>query len=186
MRAVPVAVIVAMILNPSFLVCCYASSGEIDATAVAVSVHDGDTFNIERVTNDSDTVRLADVDATELGQPLSYEARDFLKELVLSKTVYLDIDDIYIYDYRGTGDRLVCVVYVDYNSTHYENVNKALLIAGLAEKKEYDNEFNADTWALCSESRLRPDSNIRVPVVSDRRTVCRDNSDSNASSNNLS
>lgn len=148
MRAVPVAVIVAMILNPSFLVCCYASSGEIDATAVAVSVHDGDTFNIERVTNDSDTVRLADVDATELGQPLSYEARDFLKELVLAKTVYLDIDDIYIYDYRGTGDRLVCVVYVDYNSTHYENVNEALWIAGLIEKKEYDNEFNADTWTL--------------------------------------
>jgi hypothetical protein len=45
-------------------------------------------------------------------------------------------------------DRLVCVVYVSYNSTHYENVNKALLIAGLAEKKEYDNEFNADTWTL--------------------------------------
>ncbi len=35
-----------------------------------------------------------------------------------------------------------------YNSTHYENVNKALWIAGLAERKEYDNEFNADTWDL--------------------------------------
>jgi hypothetical protein len=31
---------------------------------------------------------------------------------------------------------------------HYENVNKALLNAGLAEKKEYDNEFNSDTWTL--------------------------------------
>jgi len=148
MRIAAVAVIVAMILNPSFLVCCYAPSGEIDATAVAVKVHDGDTFYLDRVINGSNTVRLADVNAPELGQPLSYEARDFLKGLVLAKTVYLDIDDIYVYDYRGTGDRLVCVVYVDYNSTHYENVNKALWIAGLAEKKEYDNEFNADTWTL--------------------------------------
>jgi endonuclease YncB( thermonuclease family) len=145
MRSAAVAVIVAMILSPSLLVCCYASSGEIDATAVAVEVHDGDTFHLDRVTNGSDTVRLADVDAPELGQPLSYEARDFLKGLVLAKTVYLDIDDTYVYDYRGTGDRLVCVVYVGYNSTHYENVNKALWIAGLAERKEYDNEFNADT-----------------------------------------
>jgi hypothetical protein len=71
-----------------------------------------------------------------------------LKGLVLAKTVYLDIDDIYTYDYSGTGDRLVCVVYVDYNSTHYENVNKALLTAGLAEIKEYYNEFNSDTWAI--------------------------------------
>jgi len=125
-----------------------ASSGEIDATAIAISVHDGDTFNLDRNINGSSTVRLADINASELGQPLSYEARDFLKGLVLSKTVYLDIDDIYVYDYSGTGDRLVCVVYVDYNSTHYENVNKALLIAGLAEKKEYDNEFIADTWTL--------------------------------------
>jgi endonuclease YncB( thermonuclease family) len=148
MHITAVAVIVAMILSPSFLVCCYASSGEIDATAVAIEVHDGDTFYLDRVINGSNTVRLADVNAPELGQSLSYEARDFLKELLLAKTVYLDIDDIYIYDYRGTGDRLVCVVYVDHNSTHYENVNEALWIAGLAEKKEYDNEFNADTWTL--------------------------------------
>jgi endonuclease YncB( thermonuclease family) len=148
MRITALAVIVAMFLNPFLLNCCYASLGEIDATAVVVKVHDGDTFTLDRVTNGSITVRLADVNAPELGQPLSYEARDFLKGLVLSKTVYLDIDDVYIYDYRGTGDRLVAVVYVDYNSTHYKNVNKALWIAGLAEKKEYDNEFIADTWTL--------------------------------------
>jgi endonuclease YncB( thermonuclease family) len=148
MRIAAVAVIVAVILSPVFLVCCYSSSGEIDAIAVAVDVHDGDTFNLDRIINGSDTVRLADIDASELGQPLSYEARDFLKGLTLAKTVYLDIDDIYVYDYRGTGDRLVCVVYVDYNSTHYENVNKALWTAGLAEKEEYDNEFIADTWTL--------------------------------------
>jgi len=141
-------IIVAFVLIAPVLVRCSAFSGEIDATAVAVDVHDGDTFRLDRIVNGSDTVRLADVNASELGQPLSYEARDFLKGLVFAKSVFLDIDDIYVYDYGGTGDRLVCVVYVNYNSTHYENVNEALLVAGLAEKKEYANEFNADTWAL--------------------------------------
>jgi endonuclease YncB( thermonuclease family) len=133
---------------------CAASSGEIDAAAIAVSVHDGDTFNLDRDINSSNTVRLADINASELGQPLSYEARDFLKGLVLSKTVYLDIDDIYVYDYSGTGDRLVCVVYVEYNSTHYENVNKALLVAGLAEKKDYVNEFDPNMWTLYVSKEL--------------------------------
>jgi hypothetical protein len=56
-----------MVLNPSFLIWCYASSGEIDATAVAAEVHDGDTFNLDRVINGSNTVRLADVNVSELG-----------------------------------------------------------------------------------------------------------------------
>jgi endonuclease YncB( thermonuclease family) len=148
MRIAAVIIIVAMVLNSSFLICCNAFSGEVEAIAVAVEVHDGDTFRLNKFINGSITVRLADIDAPELGQPLSSEATEFLKGLVLAKTVYLDIDDVYMYDYSGTGDRLVCVVYVGYNSTHYENVNKALWVAGLAEKKEYDNEFNADTWTL--------------------------------------
>ena len=74
MHIAAAAVIVAIILNPLFLVCCYASSGEIDATAVAVDVHDGDTFYLDRAINGSNTVRLADVNASELGQPLSSEA----------------------------------------------------------------------------------------------------------------
>jgi endonuclease YncB( thermonuclease family) len=165
MRIVAVVAIVAMILSQSFIACCYASSRKIDATAVAVKVHDGDTFYLDRVIKGSSTVRLADINASELGQPLSYEARDFLKGLVLAKTVYLDIDDIYIYDYHGTGDRLVCVVYVDYNSTQYENVNKALWAEGLAERKEYDNEFNADTWTLyVAKTDLTQGSPLAIPT----------------------
>jgi endonuclease YncB( thermonuclease family) len=145
---------------------CAASSGEIDATAIAASVHDGDTFNLDRNINGSSTVRLADINASELGQPLSIEATDFLKGLVLSKTVYLDIDDIYVYDYSGTGDRLVCVIYVDYNSTHYENVNKALLTEGLAEKKDYVNEFDPNTWTLyVSKESIAEFPSFFVPVL---------------------
>lgn len=126
----------------------HSFSGEIDGTAVATTVHDGDTFNIDRDFHSSHTIRLADINASELGQPLSYEARDYLIQLVRGRSVYLDIDDVYIYDYSGTGDRLICVVYADYNSTHYMNVNEALVVSGLAEIKEYDNEFNVNSWTL--------------------------------------
>lgn len=144
-----VILVLASILFLQFITIGYgASSGEIDATAIATSVHDGDTFYIDKEFHGSDTIRLADINASELGQPLSVEARNFLSDLVYQKTVYLDIDDVYIFDYSGTGDRLVCVVYVSYNSTHYENVNKALLDAGLAEKKDYNNEFDPNTWTL--------------------------------------
>jgi len=132
--------------------------GMIDAAAIGTSVHDGDTFSIDREIHGSDTIRLADINASELGQPLSYEARDLLKGLVLDQTVYLDIDNVYVYDYRGTGDRLVCVVCVSYNSTHYKNINKALLDSGLAEKKDYDNEFNPDAWTLYVSKQETPES----------------------------
>jgi micrococcal nuclease len=148
MHKLTVMIVTVILLTAPFPLCVYAFSGEIDATAVVVNVHDGDTFTLDRAVNGSTKVRLADINAPELGQPLSNEARDFLDGLVLSRIVYLDIDDIYVYDYSGTGDRLVCVVYIDYNSTHCENVNKGLLVAGLAEKKEYDNEFSADAWTL--------------------------------------
>jgi len=137
-----------VLLLQYFISVAYSYSGEIDATAVVTEVHDGDTFYIDREVNGSDTIRLADINASELGQPKSIEARDFLAGLVNQTTVYLDIDDKYTFDYNGTGHRLVCVVYVSYNETHYKNVNKALLDAGLAEAKEYDNEFNHSTWTL--------------------------------------
>lgn len=123
-------VLALLVLTTTFLYVIspvHSFSGEIDGTAVVTSVHDGDTFSLDRDFHGSHTVRLADINASELGQPLSYEARDYLIQLVRSKSIYLDIDDVYIYDFHGTGDRLVCVVYVDYNSTHYTNVNEALV-----------------------------------------------------------
>jgi endonuclease YncB( thermonuclease family) len=133
---------------------------------MATSVHDGDTFYIDKEFHGSDTIRLADLNASELGQPLSVEARNFLSNLVYQKTVYLDIDDVYTFDYSGTGERLVCVVYVSYNSTHYENVNKALLDAGLAEKKDYVNEFDPNTWTLyVSKESISEFPSFLVPVL---------------------
>jgi micrococcal nuclease len=133
--------LVAILLVLIFPVIQAVRCAEIDMTSYVSSVHDGDTFTL----NTGDKVRLADLNAPELGQTGSYEARDYLDSLVYHQTVYLDVDDLYRTDSFG---RLVCVVYVDYNSTHYLNVNKALIDGGYAEARNYDNEFNFNSFVL--------------------------------------
>lgn len=119
-------------------------SGEFDAVTVVSSVTDGDTFD----TTTKGTIRLADINAPEYYQAGGDAATNYLNSTVYGKTVYLNIDDVYVYDYNGTGSRLVCVVYVEYNQTHYLNVNKAILVAGHAEIDDFENEFNPDSWSL--------------------------------------
>jgi len=126
-------------------------SGENDMTAVVSHVLDGDTFDVVS----GDRIRLADVDAPEHYEEGYSGARDFLISLVQNKTVYLDIDDIHRKDQY---DRLVCVVYVDYNSSHVMNVNKALLEEEVAVVKNYtDNEFDPYTWNLYCPGEIIPE-----------------------------
>jgi len=115
---------------------------EIDVTTIATYIVDGDTFDV----SSGDRIRLADVDTPERGQVGFYEASEFLSILIHNKKVYLDIDDIYRWD--TYGNRLVCLVYVDYNATHYLNVNDALLESNLARISNYDNEFSPYVWTL--------------------------------------
>jgi len=124
----------------SLLVSIY--SLEIDKTSIATYIVDGDTFDIAT----GERIRLADVDTPERGKAGYFEASMFINNLIYNKKVYLDIDDIYVYDTYGT--RLVCLVYVDYNSTHYLNVNEALLVGNFAYLSNYDNEFNPFMWTL--------------------------------------
>jgi len=128
-----------IVLMPCFVP--FVLAGEIDATTVVDWVIDGDTFD----TTSGDRVRLADIDAPEYGEPGYYDAKNFLISLVYGKTVHLDIDDVYETDKYG---RLVCVVYVKSSSTHYKNINKALLVEGVAVIKNYHNEFDPYTWNL--------------------------------------
>lgn len=118
-----------------------AAPFEIDVTATVYKVIDGDTFDAFPVGR----VRLADVNAPELGDPGGYEAKEALTDLVSGKVVYLDVDDKYVMDKYG---RLVCVVYVRINSETIMNVNKWLLENGYVEVKNYDNEFDPENWAL--------------------------------------
>lgn len=114
---------------------------EIDEITVASYIVDGDTFE----TTSGATIRLADVDTPERGASGYDEASYVLQYFILDKRVYLDIDDVSITDSYG---RLVCLVHIDYNSTHYLNVNKALLFAGVAEIWDHPNEFDPMKWPL--------------------------------------
>ena len=133
---------------------------ENDLTATVSIVVDGDTFH----TTSGDKIRLADVDAPEVGDPGANEATNALISLVWGKTVYLDIDDISRTDSYG---RLVCVVYVDYNSTHVMNVNKALLVAGVVVVWDHkNNEFDPYTWTPYNQRMEIPEfSNLAVMAI---------------------
>ena len=114
-----------------------------DARVLGPSVlKDGDTFE----TSVGDWIRLADVDCPESYEYGYSEATDTLRELIYNKRVYLDVDDISVTDPYG---RYVCLVYADYSATHYINVNKALLVRGVAVVDDYyNNEFSPYEWTL--------------------------------------
>jgi len=114
---------------------------EIDAQGTVTYIVDGDTFDVNSVGR----IRLADIDCPDQGEAGCQEATNYVSSLINGKSVYVDIDDVY-----GTDpyDRTVAVVYVRHNSTHLLNVNKGLLVQGLATIWNFDNEFNPYAWSL--------------------------------------
>jgi len=116
---------------------------EFDETTTCTKIIDGDTF-----VTPIGTIRLADVDCPENDESGYVQAKNALSSLIYTEQIYLDIDDVYRTDYRGTGSRLVCVVYVQTSSTQYLNVNKYLVENNFAIVKNYDNEFSPNSWNL--------------------------------------
>ena len=129
----------------------YANPFEVDVTCSVYRVVDGDTFDCFPVGR----VRLADIDAPELGTAEGNAAKDALTTLILNKKVYLDVDDIYVMD---KYNRVVAVTYIRYNSTHLLNVNKWLIDNGYAVISDYYNEFSPYTWRLYEYYRFSVDS----------------------------
>ena len=117
---------------------------EFDVVDRVSYIVDGDTFDVAS----GYRIRLADVDCPETYEGGYDQAKDFLRELIYGKQVFIDSDDVYYYDYAGTGDRVVCVIYVKSNSTHYMNVNEALVEYGHAVYRDFPNEFSPYTWTL--------------------------------------
>lgn len=111
-------------------------------TGTVTHIVDGDTFEIRVVNSTKYTIRMADANASELGQSGYDEAKAALDTMIFGKTVYLDVDDLYTWDARGSGYRVVAAPYIDYNSTHFLNTNEALFLGGYLEKKDYPNEFS--------------------------------------------
>ena len=151
-------VIVAITLVLSTVVISLVKAEEIDIIAKVSRVIDGDTFD----TTSGDRIRLADIDAPERGEYGYGDAKQCLEDLIEGKTVYLDVDDIYRTDPYG---RLVCVVYVKHGSNYYKNVNKALLIEGVAVISNYYNEFNPHSWTLYVDKDVIPEFSSFLPLL---------------------
>ena len=116
--------------------------GEDKIQVYVTEVVDGDTFH----TFQGYTVRLADIDAPEYGELGFSESTAYLENLIENKTVIIDIDDISRTD---PYDRYVCLVFVEWNSTHYLNVNQALLAENHSVIDDfYNNEFDPYSWSL--------------------------------------
>lgn len=127
-----------------------ASTLEIDKIGVVEIVHDGDTFRL--ITGE--TIRLADIDTPEKYENRYIHAKNFVTDLIEGEKVYLDVDDETGTDQYG---RLICVVYYDYSSTKYGNLNKALLENDLATINNYpNNEFDPDSWTLTVDKPNTP------------------------------
>ena len=139
----------------SFTTIVYGSE-EIDRSIIVDRVIDGVTFGIDN----ENTFKLADIEptCTDIDNSTGYiSAKNLLASLILNKNVYLDIDDLYTWDFHGSGNRTVCVAYVDFNSTHYLNVNKVLVNRRLVVIKDNENDFKPDEWRIFVEKQLIPE-----------------------------
>lgn len=128
-------------------------------TVFVIDVIDGDTFD----TAEGYRIRLADIDAPEIGETGYLASVEYLELLIEDRIVYLNIDSISVTDPYG---RYVCIVFVDYNSTYYMNVNQALVIGGYAVIDDYtNNEFDPTTWNLYYLTPIIPEFLTLTPII---------------------
>ena len=114
---------------------------ELDLSSIVTDVIDGDSFYIQ-----GDEVRLADVSCPEWYEYGGQEATQALTSLIEGQYIYLDTDQK---SGRDPYDRLVAVIYIVFNETHFVNVNYYMLQSGNADLTDYtNNEFDPSTWIL--------------------------------------
>lgn len=155
-QKVKTCLLLALLFLAVFPAVSLAYPGELNGNVTEVV--DGDTFRILAENGTKYTIRMADVNASERGQAGYDEAKLFLNALIYGKTVYLDVDNLYTWDYGGQGNRIVAVPYTDFNSTHFLNVNEAMFQGGYVEKKDYSNEFDPYSWNLYEPKNSNTDS----------------------------
>ncbi|MCK9565469.1 MAG: thermonuclease family protein [Methanothrix sp.] len=112
-----------------------------EAKGIVTYVTDGDTITVEGV----GVVRLADVDSSELAATGGPEAKEYTRNQLLGKTVFLDQDNKTGLDRYG---RMVCVVFLaNADGTVKEIFNRMLVDAGHATVDDVkDNEFDPREW----------------------------------------
>jgi len=160
MRKVLIAFAIAGLFLSSFVLMADASplnTTKLGESGIVINVVDGDTFDVEGMGR----IRLADVNTPEIDSKEGREAKEYVKGLCYHKKVYLDIDDLYV---TGKYGRIIAVVYVPYNKTHYVNLNQLLLKEGYAEARDYRNEFDPDGWVGPLEYVAIEPSPVRSPL----------------------
>jgi endonuclease YncB( thermonuclease family) len=117
-----------------------AESIPTDKTGTVSAVIDGSSFQL----SSSETIKIAAIDTPNSGQPGYSESKNYLTTLIQGKLVYLDTGAATTTDQQG---RLLCVVYLDYNSTNYENINMAMIQNGYAAPNSQNSSgFDIGTW----------------------------------------
>jgi len=109
-------------------------------TRTVATVIDGSSFQL----SSQETIKLAAIDTPSSGQAGYLESKNYLISLIQSKTVYLDTGTVSTTDQQS---RLLCTVYIDFNSTHFENINMAMVQNGYAVPNgTVGNGFDPGTW----------------------------------------
>ena len=93
-----------------------------------------------------DKIRLADIDAPDSNDPGYQRSKDYLTDLFnqYGSYVFLDVDDT-----AGIDRARVAVAFVNYNVTHYLNVNRAMIETRNAYIDDHaNNDFDPYSWQL--------------------------------------
>ena len=120
-------------------------------------VVDGDTIWMDFVESYKDDfrgflegsykIRFADVNAPEISTVEGVESREALLSLIskYGNFACINVDDKYVFD---RYDRIVALVYLPFNNTHFINVNRYMVDNGYAIYVDYPNEFSPDKMPL--------------------------------------
>lgn len=129
---------------------------EIDAFVEVKSVVDGVSF----ISTTDDFFKLADVEprCTDWDNSTGFiTSKSFLSSIILGKTLYLDIDSSFVIDEFGSGDNIVCMAYVEHNSSHLLNVNQVIVEHGLLLIDDSENDFNPELWTRYINKNSAPE-----------------------------
>ena len=133
-------VTISLIILAALIPLVAAQSISTYRTGTVATVIDGSSFQI----SSQETIRLAAIDTPASGQVGYIESKNYLAALIQGKTVYLDTGTVATTDQQS---RLLCTVYIDFNSTHFENINMAMIQNGYAAPNStVGNGFDPGTW----------------------------------------
>ena len=144
------AFIFALTLSP-----CLALAGNCKV----ISISDGDTFTCLTDENEQIKVRLAEIDAPEMGQPFGNRSKQILADLIFSEMVRLDVQDTD--QYGRTVARVTRVDGVDVNARQVSTGAAWAYRKYLKDKSLLDLEADAKNrkqglWALQATEQIPP------------------------------